>query len=108
MLALEALPARQVDARIPSVVSFGAIHGGVRYNIIPDQVELAGTIRALAPEVREQLHERIRRTARAIAEGAGATAEVEIDRRQPDHLERPGSRRAASARRSSVSRGASG
>ena len=47
VLALEALPARQVDARIPSVVSFGAIHGGVRHNIIPDQVELLGTIRAL-------------------------------------------------------------
>jgi amidohydrolase len=78
VLALEALPARQVDARIPSVVSFGQVHGGVRYNIIPDQVELSGTIRALAPEVRSQLHERIRRTARAIAEGAGATAEVEI------------------------------
>jgi amidohydrolase len=83
VLALEALPARQVDARIPSVVSFGAIHGGVRNNIIPDQVELLGTIRALGPEVRAQLHERIRRTARAIAEGAGATAEVEIDDRNP-------------------------
>jgi amidohydrolase len=78
VLAVEALPARQVDARIPSVVSFGQVHGGVRFNIIPDQVELSGTIRALAPEVRAQLHERIRRTARAIAEGAGATAEVEI------------------------------
>jgi amidohydrolase len=82
-LALEALPARQVDARIPSVVSFGAIHGGVRYNIIPDQVELSGTIRALGAQVREQLHERIRRTARAIAEGAGATAEVTIDQGNP-------------------------
>jgi amidohydrolase len=76
--ALEALPARQVDARVPSVVSFGAIHGGVRYNIIPDEVELQGTVRALRQDVREELHERIRRTARAIAEGAGATADVEI------------------------------
>jgi amidohydrolase len=82
-LALEALPGRQVDARVPSVVSFGAIHGGVRYNIIPDQVELAGTIRALSQEVREQLHEKIRRAARAIAESAGATAEVEIDSGNP-------------------------
>ncbi|HKA13430.1 MAG TPA: amidohydrolase [Myxococcota bacterium] len=83
VLALEALPARQVDARIPSVVSFGAIQGGVRHNIIPDQVELSGTIRALAPDVREQLHERIRRTARAIAEAAGATADVVIDDGNP-------------------------
>jgi amidohydrolase len=78
VLALEALPARQVDARVGSVVSFGQIHGGVRYNILPDEVELSGTIRALSPEIREQLHERIGRTARAIAESAGATAEIEI------------------------------
>ena len=78
LLALEALPARQVDARIGSVVSFGMIHGGVRYNLIPDEVELSGTIRALSREVRDQLHERIGRTARAIAEGAGATAEIEL------------------------------
>jgi amidohydrolase len=77
--ALQALPARQVDARVGSVVSFGAIHGGVRYNIIPDAVELQGTIRALAPEVREQLHERVRRTAQGIAESAGASVEVQID-----------------------------
>jgi len=83
VLALEALPARQVDVRVPSIVSFGAIHGGVRYNVIPDQVELQGTIRALGQEVREQLHERVRRTARAIAEGAGATAEVTIDDGNP-------------------------
>jgi amidohydrolase len=83
VLALEALPARQVDARVGSVVSFGAIQGGVRYNIIPDEVELRGTVRALAPEVRAQLHERIRRTATAIADGAGATADVLIDDGNP-------------------------
>jgi amidohydrolase len=83
VLALEALPARQVDARVGSVVSFGQFHGGVRYNIIPDEAELSGTIRALSSEVRDQLHERIRRTATAIAEGAGATAEVVIDEGNP-------------------------
>jgi len=94
VLALEALPARQVDTRVGSVVSFGAIHGGVRYNIIPDEVELTGTIRALGQEVREQLHERIRRTAKGIAESAGATAEVQIDQgnsityNDPDLVER--------------------
>jgi amidohydrolase len=83
VLALEALPGRQVDARIPSVVSFGAIHGGARHNIIPDQVELLGTIRAMSAEQRALLHERVRRTARAIAESAGARAEVEIHSGNP-------------------------
>ncbi len=78
VLALHAIPARRVDARIPSVVSIGAIHGGVRGNIIPDQVELLGTIRSLDPEQREALHREVRRTAEATAEAAGTTAEVEI------------------------------
>jgi len=90
VLALEALPARQVDARVPSVVSFGAIRGGVRHNIIPDRVELLGTIRALGPEVRAELHERVSRTARAIAESAGATAEVEIRTGNPITWNDPG------------------
>ena len=46
ILALQALPARQVDARVPAVVSIGRIAGGLRSNIIPDSVELEGTIRA--------------------------------------------------------------
>ncbi len=78
-LALHAIPARQVDARIPSVVSIGSIHGGVRHNIIPAQVEMEGTIRSLSPEQREALHAAVRRTAAGIAESAGAQVEVEID-----------------------------
>jgi amidohydrolase len=78
VLALESIPGRQVDARIPSIVSIGAIHGGVRHNIIPDEVELLGTIRSLDPEVRDEINERIVRTAESIAESAGAHADVEI------------------------------
>jgi amidohydrolase len=78
VLALQALPGRQLDVRIPAVVSIGAIHGGVRHNIIPEEVELLGTIRALDPELRLELHRRVRLTAEAIAQSAGARAEVEI------------------------------
>ena len=78
VLALQALPGRQIDARLPSVVSIGAIHGGVRHNIIPGEVELLGTIRTLDPGVQPDLHQRIRRAATKIAESAGASAEVEI------------------------------
>jgi amidohydrolase len=78
VLALEAIPARRVDARIPAVVSIGAIHGGVRHNIIPDEVELLGTIRALDPDLRHELHEKVRSTAVAIARSADAEAEVDI------------------------------
>jgi amidohydrolase len=83
VLALHALPGRQMDARLPSVVSIGTIHGGERYNIIPDRVELRGTIRTLEPSMQPDLHRRIRTTATKIAESAGASAEVDIQTTYP-------------------------
>jgi amidohydrolase len=68
-----------MDARLPSVVSIGAIHGGVRHNIIPDEVELLGTIRSLDPGSRSELHRRVAHTARTVAESSGADAEVTIE-----------------------------
>ncbi len=80
ILALQTIPSRQVNATLaPSVISIGSIHGGVRSNIIPGEVELVGTIRSLDPNMRTKIHERIRRTAKGIAESAGAQAEVKID-----------------------------
>jgi amidohydrolase len=78
VLALHAIPARQVDTRIPSVVSIGAIHGGVRSNIIPAEVEMLGTIRALDRDMRFELHEKVKRTIAGIAASAAAEAEVDV------------------------------
>jgi amidohydrolase len=83
VLALESLPAREVDARRPSVVTIAAIHGGVRHNVLPDDVELLGTVRALDADVQKDLHERIRRTATLTAEASGATAKVELTEGNP-------------------------
>jgi amidohydrolase len=78
--ALQTIPARQMDAvRSPVIVTIGSIHGGVRYNIIPERVEMEGTIRYLNPDTREDLYARIRRTAEEIAASAGARAEVTIE-----------------------------
>jgi amidohydrolase len=79
VLALHAIPARRVDVRVPAVVSVGAIHGGVRHNIIPDEVELLGTIRSLDPDLRPILHQRVREVAGAAAALDGAEADVRID-----------------------------
>lgn len=77
--ALQTIPSRQMDAvRSPVIITIGSIHGGVRYNIIPDRVELQGTIRYLNPDTRDELYARIRRTVEQIAASAGATAEVAI------------------------------
>jgi amidohydrolase len=60
------------------VVTIGSIHGGVRSNIIPEQVEMLGTIRALSDEDEKMLIERIKMIATKTAEAAGAIAIVEI------------------------------
>jgi amidohydrolase len=80
MIALQTIPSRQLDiSRAPAVVTIGSVHGGVRGNIIPDRVEMTGTIRTFDPVMREDLLERITRTAVRIAESAGAKATVTID-----------------------------
>jgi amidohydrolase len=61
-----------------AVVTIGKITGGVRSNIIPDQVEMIGTLRALTPEDRTHLHDSVRRIAGNIAESMGTTVEVQI------------------------------
>ncbi|TJY62163.1 amidohydrolase [Sinimarinibacterium sp. CAU 1509] len=77
VLGLQTIPARQtVATQAPVIVSIGKIDGGVRDNIIPDRVEMKGTLRALDEDMRQDLQMRVRRTAEKIAESAGASAEV--------------------------------
>lgn len=84
VLGLQTIPSRQLDATIaPSIVTVGAIHGGVRNNIIPDEVEMIGTLRSLDAKMRDEIHTRVRRTAESIASAAGATATVEIEAGYP-------------------------
>ncbi len=79
VLGLQTITSRQIDiTTAPAVVTIGSIHGGVRGNIIPDDVEMTGTIRTFDPAVRQSIHERVRRTAESIARSAGASAEAEI------------------------------
>ena len=84
LLALQTIPSRQVDlTAAPAVISAGSIHGGNRGNIIPDSVEIEGTIRTFDPSVRDDIHMRVRRTATDIAESAGASADVRIESYAP-------------------------
>src|SRR5438034_1104001 len=80
VLGLQTITSRQVDlTAAPAIVTVGAINGGVRYNIIPDSVVMIGTIRTFDTAVRNDIHQRVRRTAESIAQSAGATAQVTID-----------------------------
>jgi amidohydrolase len=64
--------------RGPVVVSFGAVSGGIRQNIIPDQVELIGTIRTFEPDMREATFSGLRQIAEQVAAAHGATVEATI------------------------------
>ena len=84
IMATQTIASRQVDVtKAPSVVSFGAINGGVRNNIIPDQVKMVGTIRTFDQEMRADIKKRLAKTAEMVAESGGAEAHVHIDHGYP-------------------------
>jgi len=77
--ALQTIVSRQTDITdLPAVVTVGAINGGVRHNIIPDTVELLGTIRTFSEASRQDVIERMRRIATNVAAASGATATLEL------------------------------
>ncbi|HSC27368.1 MAG TPA: amidohydrolase, partial [Vicinamibacterales bacterium] len=84
VLALQTLTSRQTDLTLtPAVVTVGMLRGGIRTNIIPDSVEMAGTIRTFDESVRAALHDKVTRTAEQIAAASGAAAQVRIQRMTP-------------------------
>lgn len=74
----------------PAVLSIGSIHGGLRFNIIPEEVELVGTLRTLDPAMQNDIHKRIQNTVDAICQSAGAKAEVTIEKMCPVTRNHPG------------------
>ncbi|MBL8299857.1 MAG: amidohydrolase [Rhodanobacteraceae bacterium] len=79
----QTIVSRQLDiSKLPAVLTFGMFQGGVRYNIIPDKVELEGTVRTFDAAMREDLFDRLRRTAEGIAAAQGAR--VELDAPMPE------------------------
>lgn len=105
--ALQTVVSRQTDITAnPAVVTVGAINGGIRFNIVPDEVEMLGTIRTFDPQQRAMILANIDRMVTHIAEASGATAKFEIPsgsnpvvRNDPALTERvlPSLRRAAGA-----------
>jgi amidohydrolase len=82
VLGLQTIASRQIDiTNAPALLTIGKFDGGVRENIIPDEVRMLGTFRYLDPDMRKDIHERVKRTAEGIAQSAGATAEVALEER---------------------------
>ena len=81
---LQMIVARESELpKAPVIITVGKINGGIRENIIPEELTMAGTIRTLDSAMQNEVHEKIRLTATKIAESMGATAEVTIDRKTP-------------------------
>ncbi|HMQ07833.1 MAG TPA: amidohydrolase [Saprospiraceae bacterium] len=84
ILGLQTIISRQTElTKEAAVISVGKITGGVRNNIIPEEVEMTGTIRTLDTVMQRMIHEKIVRTAEGIAQSAGAIAEVSIIKGYP-------------------------
>jgi len=79
VLGVQTIVSRRTDLmKAPTVVSITTINGGLRFNIVPETVEMTGTIRTYDAQVRSGVHRDIRQVAENIAASANAKAEVEI------------------------------
>ena len=90
VLGLQTVISRGTDiTREPAVVTIGMIRGGVRDNIIPDSVEMRGTIRTFDEEMRDEIHERVTTLAESVARGSRASCAVCIAKKYPVTINDP-------------------
>jgi len=83
ILALQTIPSRLINATSPTVVSVGSIHGGNRFNIIADRVELEGTVRALTKEGSGQIKALMENIVKGMTSAYGAQYELEYEQKAP-------------------------
>jgi len=84
IMALQTIISRQTAlTEDAAVITIGSIHGGVRGNIIPEEVQMVGTIRTFNVQMQDKIHKKVRLTATKIAESAGAVADVYISKGNP-------------------------
>ncbi|MGJ4942916.1 M20 aminoacylase family protein [Bradyrhizobium sp. HKCCYLS1011] len=81
--ALQSIVARNVDPLKSAVISICAFHGGTAFNVIPETVEMKGTVRTLDPEIRDLVERRIAEVADATARAYGGAAETIYTRMYP-------------------------
>ncbi|MBN3521627.1 amidohydrolase [Algoriphagus lutimaris] len=90
VMGLQTILSRNVNiTENPAIVTIGAIHGGIRSNIIPEEVNMIGTIRTFGDEQQALVHKRITEIVTNIAESSGASAKVEIGKLYPSTVNPP-------------------
>ena len=81
--ALQTIRSRNLHPLQPSVVTVGIFRGGERFNIIPAEVHLEGTVRTYDPEVRDQVEKRMNELVAGITSAYGGTYDLNYDRGTP-------------------------
>jgi hippurate hydrolase len=76
--ALQTIVARNADPRETAVLSVTQIHGGDAFNVIPDAAVLRGTARAFSEDMMRLIEDRMRQIAEGVAQGLGASAELDF------------------------------
>lgn len=88
--SLQTIISRNVNiTENPAIVTIGSIHGGVRQNIIPEKVEMLGTIRTYGTQQQELIHKRIYEIVSHTGEAAGAQVDIQIDKIYPATVNDP-------------------
>jgi len=87
--AFQTIPSRQIDARLPTVVSVGTIEGGSRFNIIADSVTMTGTVRTLNKDGPATVHAKMDQILKGITSSYGATYELEYVETTPSTYNDP-------------------
>jgi amidohydrolase len=81
--AIQTIVSRNVDPQKTAVLTTGTIHGGTAFNIIPDLVELTGTIRTFDAAERDKILERLEALSQGVASAMGAEAQLEVNMLTP-------------------------
>ena len=89
VVALQTIVARRLNPARAGVVTVGTIHAGTAPNVIPDEARLAGTVRAVEPDVRRLLLDEVKRVAQGIGAAHGVEARVAIDLGTPPLINSP-------------------
>jgi amidohydrolase len=88
---LQSIVSRNVDPLKPAVLSFGTIHGGTVYNIIPNEVKLSGTVRMFDPKIQPLMKKRLREIVEGTCAAFEATADFEYEEGYPPLVNDPAS-----------------
>jgi amidohydrolase len=89
ILEFQTIPSRNVPALEPSVLTVGIVRGGERFNIIPGEVHLEGTVRTYKQEIRDLVERRMREILDGIARGNGGSFEMQYQRNAPATVNDP-------------------